>query len=388
MQLATGTFSILFLLIEIVFIAFVEIEIIPKGQDFDYFNKPCATFDKRYGYRYLGDCRTVRVTSGEVEFDNVFKVNRQGFVSSHDFSYRKTDSVAERLLVFGDSFSSGIFLNKTWPDFVQELLNAKGIKTELYNFSIGGGGIMNWHQTFFSEVDTAYEYDGIVLAIFGDNLNRDFFIEHSGDSGIGYSGYFPTVPADELDFRRNFLLKMKKEVAYKSDEWLTGYVKGNTGIRLPGSRFLDFAYSRLQSGIKINSYEAIVRKWESDYFGIAPGSLDWDRMVAKYGRKKVDLLEEMIGHCKRKGKTVILASVPNRSGLKTNIQGNKSVSQREMELISEKFDLPLWDGYEAFRDIEESNLDEYYFKYDGHWKQKGSDRFAIYFSSLYARNPE
>ncbi|MCP4121655.1 MAG: SGNH/GDSL hydrolase family protein, partial [Bacteroidetes bacterium] len=174
-------------------------------------NKPCAKYDSIAGYKWVDSFRVVSMNTDEVHFDEIIHSNKQGYVSYQDYLPHKKDSTISRYIVLGDSFTAGAYLKTSWPDYCQKQLSSDTSITpvELYNFSVDGGGIHNWHSIFFNEVVPQYEFDAVIIAIFPGDLSRDFFIlNHQEDSTAKY-GYFKQKPASRQDFNLTFLPKME-----------------------------------------------------------------------------------------------------------------------------------------------------------------------------------
>ena len=126
------------------------------------------------GYKLVAPenkCRNFKLTYNTVEYDVVININNSGVNSHFDYSYTKPDSI-KRYIVFGDSFSAGLFMDTSWVDKIHADLKQKNVPIELYNFSIDGGGIMNWYSTLCNEIIPNYQFDGIILMSYLDNLRK------------------------------------------------------------------------------------------------------------------------------------------------------------------------------------------------------------------------
>lgn len=142
------------------------------GTSFYLFDESTKTvhFDPIRGYMLSKQAsRWCHIVNGNVEFVAWLKGNSQGFPSRTDFVPARTDASTRRIAVFGDSFSSGDYLDTNWPDRTQALAEAGGEKLQLLNFSLYGAGLANWWSILTRLVAAQnYELDGIV---FEDSLD-------------------------------------------------------------------------------------------------------------------------------------------------------------------------------------------------------------------------
>jgi hypothetical protein len=147
-------------------------------------------FDAVRGYRLTSTpARFVRITHGEVCFQGEIRGNNEGFPDRDDFGPARPDATTRRLAVFGDSFSAGEFFPRNWPDRVEDLATEQGARLQLLNFSLGGSGLMNWLSMMEGYVvASAYEIDGVVLAVYGDDLVRGFHFRDDAHPLIDRAG--------------------------------------------------------------------------------------------------------------------------------------------------------------------------------------------------------
>ena len=45
--------------------------------------------------------------------------------------------------------------------------------------------------------------------------------------------------------------------------------------------------------------------------------------------------------------------------------------------IAKEYQLDYFDGYSVFKGLNNDEVDRHWLKYDGHWNQKGSDRYTV-----------
>ncbi len=381
-QLSAGVLAAFFLLFEFFCLGFGIPASAGKVEDFDVFNQTCITYDSISGFRFTRGARIARVTNGELEFDNHFRVNKRGMVTSQEFVAKKTDSTGKRYIVFGNSFTAAMFLQVPWPDQVQRRLDSAGKKIELYSFGIDGGGIKNWHRIYFREILPDYQFDGIIFSIYGDNLAREFLIHHHEDTVNSFVRYFPKAPDNSIDFLNNFLPKMDLIREVRSDEWIDTRLailkeKPWTGSRLltlMGKRLAPYQPTLLDFAIRFN------QTWFSP-----AGDVSIDEIMNRYGIEKIGLLSEIVSSARQKGADVIFASIPGLPGIYTHQSGKQTVTQADIEFLSSLWNVPFFDGFDVFFTFDEQKLASCFFEYDGHWTQEGSDWFAASFSEFLAR---
>jgi len=150
-------FNCVYVVSEVATYAGIKTGIIELKSGSDYFmleafNRPCAKFDSIRGYRWSSvESRYTRLYWGELLVDHRFLPNLQGFFSNRDYQYRKSADTIRRYMVFGDSFTAaGYYLDRPWPDYLQEILEANGNNhTEVYSFAVDGSGLPTWHSIFF-----------------------------------------------------------------------------------------------------------------------------------------------------------------------------------------------------------------------------------------------
>ena len=78
-------------------------------------------FDAIRGYRLTGNPRRMVCmgTNGELEVVATVRGNNEGFPDRDDFRPERGDQQHKRLAVFGDSFTAGLYLERSWPDVVE-----------------------------------------------------------------------------------------------------------------------------------------------------------------------------------------------------------------------------------------------------------------------------
>jgi hypothetical protein len=102
----------------------------------------------------------------------VATVNRQGFRSSFDYESRGAKGAVKRVMVLGDSYAFGIYLNDsdTFCALLQERL---GSAYEVYSFAIPGWGIDQMYLAYV-KYGRLVDPDVVTAVYIDDDVNRVF----------------------------------------------------------------------------------------------------------------------------------------------------------------------------------------------------------------------
>lgn len=328
------------------------------------FNKKCTEFDHIRGYRWLGDSiRGFKTRHGVVVYDNQFHPNNKGWIMDQDYTFKKKDSIKTRWMILGDSFVAGIMLETNLPNRSQQLLNdslGKG-EIELYSFGIDGGGIMNWYNVFFKEIVPNYEFDGVIIAPYADNLYRDFMV-----MVIDTNGFMGRI--DSIDWSGNDRLKINdlKSIRPYNNVYSDRMI----------DRFLSQKYKAFDWPLKTELIRIVKSLGKKNKERPPQNIQTIAALNRKMGRKKFTQLDSIISFCQSREKQLILASIPSLLELKGELNGTESSHKNEMDILAKEYRLDYMDGYEVFKGLNEEELNNHWLKYDGHWNQKGSDRYA------------
>ena len=328
------------------------------------FNKKATEFDPIRGYRWLGNnIRSFRTRMGITVYDNRFYPNNEGWIMDQEYSYIKNDSTKKRWMILGDSFIAGIMLKTNLPNRAQQLLNDSigNKEVELYSFAVDGGGIMNWFNIFFKEIIPNYEFDGIILAPYADNLYRDFMIML-----IDTNGFMGRI--DSVDWSEGVIPKMSDFKELKS------YNNVYSDIEI--EHFLSHPLKPFDWALKKQLKSHILR------FGKNENSNTEDvktisQLNGRMGLKKFTQLDSIISWCQSNQKQFVLASIPSREELKNTLYGERNQHKVDMDIIAKEYQLDYFDGYSVFKGLNNDEVDRHWLKYDGHWNQKGSDRYTV-----------
>ena len=329
---------------------------IPAHPYFDYvsFSNPrFFTNDPVIGWRFSpGEANSsIRVADGEVQYaaEDVIG-NSAGFHSRLEYTPQKGRPY--RIAVYGDSYTAMQYQNKAWPDRLHDELKEAGI--EVYGFGFDGGGLANWHQHYFHELVSRYDFDMVVLAVCCDDLRRSFTVWATRPDG-GYLGRFGRPPADEAEFATEYLPKLRKIVAMTDRSVISKlrtHFSRNHFMLLPVDLYLLRTVK-----IAIHSLGAINNAPPRNTLAGPSGPVDTK-------------LEEMVLDLKRRGKAAVLLLLPWHSGLDLP-------QSAELAEVAKRHCIHFLDGFELFKNETEARREyPYRPRLDAHWLEPASERFA------------
>ncbi len=342
-----------------------------------------ARYDSVIGYKGIpGSFRNVKYSNGVSEYDHTSHINNQGWFSANDYVPQKRAGI-KRYAVLGDSFSAGFNVANTWPDLASDRMDS----IELYNFALEGIGINNWYLIFFNEI-TRYEFDGLIIAtsneLFGiSDLDRKLMIMHSTMEAT-FIGQYDSLPAPD-DFYSQ-LPQMTKGYTLipdnEMDEVICNYQPNcNEKIALPPLD-LYFLHTTISIFKQLGTYFKMEQDFEAHKLEVAERFPDNRQMMNLEDLKQkypyIDLLQSIITHCQQTGKEVILAGIPDVSGVRDSALANRT--QSEMQLLAQLFNIHYFNGFSCFNAMTQKEAEAYYYQYDLHWNQKGASLFADRFS--------
>lgn len=316
------------------------------------------------------------------EIDFKMHVNNRGYASKTDYHFKK--KTAKRYLVFGDSFSAGLIMDTTWVDYVNLLCVENNLPVELYNFSIDGGGMANWCNIYKHEIDTAYEFDGIILAPYIDNLNR-LFITWWYDADCIKAAYLPTPK----DFDRKNEFASCAYQHYTEDSF--AHYKHDYMERCRQQQAEPFILTpSFLSGSLIwgDPYERGQKKYYNQY--IEDGApLAFEALKQRYNPANLSCLDSMVKSIHEKKAELLIAVIPDLYVVqrKINEPSFKALYEQDLEKVAEHYSARLFNGNNAFALLHTESLRKLWLKGDLYWNQAGAKFFAqkyyIYLLELY-----
>lgn len=357
---------------------------------FEGINKKNIVFDSIRGFRFLpGEARTVLIMNDEIEFDTKFSINNVGVPSRRDYQKKKRKGV-KRYIVFGDSFTQGYFLGTNWPDRLNKTFEKDSI--EFYNFAVDGGGLMNWHNTYFKEIVGQYAFDGIIIASYGNNLHRDFWVMYPDyEKEMMRGGHISPIPSRTEEISGELI--HSGAGLYKTDEQineaLEKLIQREFQWKPLDTYFLTFIKQRVKNLFRKTIVEKEEEKFDTKFLGQVQKKYDFDDFIERYGEEKHQLLDTLISHAKAHQKEIILVNIPDiKTVTKSKVEvlsdherkTPANILVQEMMFLADHFETDYFNGYEIFQGKPKRELPQYWLNQDGHWNEKGSDLFAEKFA--------
>jgi hypothetical protein len=312
--------------------------------------------------------RFARITRGEVEYDGLIRGNNRGFPDRDDFHPSRGSSGIRRIVVFGDSFTAAQYLESSWPDVVEELSRETECPVYLLNLSIDGAGLANWWSILMRVVRKEhFEIDGIIFAVYGNNLRRKFTItEHRG-----YQHHM-----------------FGRTDSWNPDNWPKNREEARMYLKpapftyiLPDVEFNAALESKIHPDLPrpwrpylLLKLFWLGRRGGQSFSGLfSPATkLDGDENGAGcFQPGQIRLIEEIDSFARADSLPVLVINIPSREGL---IDG--AVPPIDVLLFAEMLNAVFIDGSTAFSGLNEKEIRSCFFPYDGHWNRNGSDRFA------------
>ncbi len=348
---------------------------------------PTIQFDPISGYRITATPSRMACIASNGFLDSVGTVrgNNMGFPDRDNFRAKRTDPRRRRYAVFGDSFSAAQYLKKNWPDKVEDLTRDAEQPIELLNLSVDGGGIINWWSVLTRIVDKQdFELDGIIFAVYGDDLKRGFTVwddrVYFDDPTVGQRfigcGRIPigadlpsnlgeAMPYIHPIFEARIVPTPQFERVLRGDE--------NLFIHRPFALYLTARC--LQTVNSLIGGDA-----GSDPYGDEPANLiDADEYLSEIRIVMSDIRE----FSERTGIPVTVVEVPSVYGL---LDG--SAPSLAKQRFAENVGATFVDGAKAFASLQPDAIRKCWLRYDGHWGQIGSDHFAKFMSKLLTNGPK
>ncbi len=358
---------------------------------YPYFSKPMANYDSISGFRWIEKGRVVKIADGNLVYDASINPNQQGYLSSQNYVYEKADSHIIRIVILGDAYTEGFFLEENWPRKIQNHFDKEKTVVEVYSFALSGTGISNWNSQYFKEIAPFYDFDVLVLACFGGNLDQDFFAMHHEGEKV----YFGSNHDNNSSFSQQSLDSLRLVIG---EDGINQQVALSTGGKETKSTSLVFPlmtrgvnFFRARNGFNRYFSEGIdfARKYVSGVRWRSGYRYSFQNHKKKVGEQKAKWLEEIIDHAKSNQKQVILAAIPDQTGMRMRMEtGYLTMLEEQIRFLSDEKNVLYFSGYEALaHNIRPDSLYTAYIPLDGHWSQVGSDAFAAYFFQFLTKGP-
>lgn len=331
-------------------------------------SRPSLEFDRVSGYRYTGNdpVRVLAKVDDHILFDNTFTPNKQGYCSKYDFLPRKKDASILRYILFGDSFCSGTTINKSLAHRLEENLNKlmPEDSIEIYAFALDGFGLANWGNIFQQEIIPNYDFDGILFASQGNNMERKFFV-FLQDEKKTYFKYFDDIPDSSFSIE-------DEKPQMRSVHSIFPYLEGNP----PKQIYRNFEFSFFP-----RLWRQVNKRFLKKKKPPLRLSKDVNEVFHAMGSTNQSFLDSIISHGERYNKDIIFAFIPGRTAIQHHINGQKDSYFEKLRLLSAHYNKSFYEGVDNFDAITQNDLDSLFLLNDDHWNQNGSDLYAAGFTT-------
>jgi hypothetical protein len=228
------------------------------------------------------------------------------------------------------------------------------------NFAVDGAGLANWWSVLTRIVEAEhYQIDGVIFAVWGDDLRRTFTIMDHKDYGRALFWRvpswdprdFPSTRAEadlhlrELSFGY-IVTKEEFEAALESRSWR----------QFPLLPPLGYDYVR-------RAAKRLVRYRHIKDFGIRHGEDARKQLIADIQRSFHSI-----------GVPAFVVSVPSLEELLA--KGDRVEVPASTQEFATLLGAECINGGLAFQGLSCAEIRRHWFAYDGHWGQEGSDRFG------------
>ncbi len=321
-------------------------------------------FDAVRGYRLTSTpTRYARITNGVIEFVGVIRGNNRGFSDRDDFTPKRTTPGTRRFAVFGDSFTAAQFLGQNWPDRAEDLLLLRGEKVELLNFAVEEG-LANWWSVLTRHVEAdGYELDGVIFALWGDNLRRTYYYRVAPDAAHPalrsgrLSDWDPaTYPKDLADAERH--LKVMTDAYSLPPEEFERLLQGRANP--PAGRTLRPYFLSKAWGI---GQQLLGR--------FLPRNAEPKPPVPAHESHREAMIGDIVRFLASHKLPALVVHLPSIEELTRGGAGGRDAAE-----FAKAIGATYLDGSQAFRGLGRGEIAAQFFPYDPRWNQAGSNRFA------------
>ena len=152
---------------------FVKFQLRHKAPDYIMCPTVHINYDEKYGEQPKPNnaCWMTIVAGGRpLDCIKIFESNADGLDGKTTIAeYKKATN---KIMVFGDSFSHWDLGGNTWPDLLQQNLNAgRSRTTAVLNYARGAYGVLQMLDLAADKINELHP-DLVVIAVIGDDLSR------------------------------------------------------------------------------------------------------------------------------------------------------------------------------------------------------------------------
>lgn len=355
-------------------------------------NGSTIQFDPIRGYRLstIPSRMVVVASNGTVESVGTVRGNNEGFPDRDDISPRRSHPDTKRFAVFGDSFTAAQFMSQNWPDLAEDLSRDSHSPLELLNFSVDGGGIVNWWSVLTRFVEpNGYEIDGVIFAVCCGDLKRGFAIWDDGGTFSGSDempgmvfGRVPTFNPTRLPatFEEALphvwpLSPWKTISSLQLDQLLQG------DYRVPFQRPFKLYIAQRVQGI-VGRFMNVYFSWNQvDNLKESSQPLPFNASPTfDAGRKR--LVDDIRRFLRSKRIPSLVVHVPTREVL---LEGTGP--PEDPKNFAAALQADFVDGSFAFKELTQREIKAAWLPYDGHWGEGASNLFAQFMVKVLADWP-
>ncbi len=342
--------------------------------------RPALVFDAVRGFRVApGGVRTARLlrnawpTSARVVHRGRLPGNSEGWPDRDDFGPRRDEAGVPRWIVCGDSFTAGD-LAPNWPDRVEDEARAAGRPVRLLDMSQFGYGLANWHMVLTRyAAERGYDVDGVVFAVWGDDLARRFYaVDHEATTrhlGGRAPGWDPaTLPATRAEAAR-FLAPAEVYLLPPAE-----FEAALAGGWKPPRAFSWFLTPRVGSLVA-----RLIRGRGDAPPPTAPRAAG---SLADPASPRGRLVAEIRAFLDARKLKRLVVQLPSREALLAKRAEDRAGDTGD---FAAAIGADVVDGARAFDGLGAAAIGGLFMERDEHWAQAGSDRFADWFADEIAR---
>jgi len=134
-----------------------------------------------------------------------FTINKQGFRSNYDFSYKKNPNTL-RIIALGDSHTQGFEVRQdfTYSAVIEKHLNKHGYKSEVFNTGISGFSTAE-ELVFLENEGVKYRPDFVVLGFYAndleDNIKANIFVLNDNELIVNKKEHIPGVRIQNIIYK-------------------------------------------------------------------------------------------------------------------------------------------------------------------------------------------
>jgi hypothetical protein len=311
-------------------------------------------------------------SNGLIETEGIVKGNNRGFPDRDDFQLKRGKTPTRRYAILGDSMTSAQFLQRNWPDMVEDLASGEAISLKLYNFSVFGAGLDNWRSILLDHVGTeGYELDGVIFAVCCDDLHRGFtFWDDSqvqtDEQGRQWGSYGRMLSRNKLVIPANL-------------EQASLFLLPINWRLLPHDQFEQVlaGKKRLSVDRKLKLY--LTSRCVGGLAHLFGTELNPTPVFPPIDPACLPSMDEIGTFLRRHKLPCMVVQLPLCHELINRLKDTETAGIPEQTLqFAMRIDAGVADGSEAFMGLDEAGIRDCWLPIDGHWNQAGSDRFARY----------